>query len=216
MSGARGTASQQQDRRNAADRAGNSRGTAGQQQDRRNAATAQRAGNVAPGVGRSFNPNDRPTNAPFGGMPSYQPRRTQNVTPSYEMSLHNMMALSGMMPGPAMPAKVGMMATGMVPGFQGYQGAVNAPGDYDGPNRFGTQGSTLFPQQQNVQGIQAAGQPKPPMAPPQPAGMSQMQMPAAQLSVPGPSQYGVNLPSYGYFGKPPALQRPKSAIMGGI
>src|SRR5688572_12644737 len=176
MSGARGTASQQQDRRNAADRAGNSRGTAGQQQDRRNAATAQRAGNVAPGVGRSFNPNDRPTNAPFGGMPSFQPRRTQNPTPSYEMSLHNMMELSKMMPGPAMGPRAlgGALGLGIGPDFRGSTGMVNGPGDYDGPNRFGTQGSTLFPNR-GVQGIQAAGQPKP-MAPPQPAGMSQMQM----------------------------------------
>lgn len=55
MSGARGTDSQQQDRRNAADHARNNpagdRGTKSQQQDRRNMEAARRAGNAAPGVG---------------------------------------------------------------------------------------------------------------------------------------------------------------------
>lgn len=51
-SGARGTASQQQDRRNEADRARGQadRGTRSQQQDRRNMETARAAGNSAPGV----------------------------------------------------------------------------------------------------------------------------------------------------------------------
>jgi hypothetical protein len=206
MSGARGTASQQQDRRNAADRAGNSRGTAGQQQDRRNAATAQRAGNVAPGVGGS-GPNPHDTRA-------RNSRYNQNLIASGPMTMHNMRTLGGMLPGPGMALKAGMMATGLGPQFEGVSPRSATGYSYDGPNRFATMGSSLFPNQ-GVQGIQAAGQ-RPPMAQPQMPGMSQMQMPAAQLSVPGPSQYGVNLPSYGYFGKPPALQRPKSAIMGGI
>jgi hypothetical protein len=54
-SGERGTKSQQQDRRNAADRsranADRDRGTKSQQQDRRNMDAARRAGNAAPGVG---------------------------------------------------------------------------------------------------------------------------------------------------------------------
>lgn len=63
-SGERGTKSQQQDRRNAADReraagggSGRSgeRGTLGQQQDRRNLDTARRSGNAAPGVGANNN-----------------------------------------------------------------------------------------------------------------------------------------------------------------
>lgn len=60
MSGARGTAGQQQDRKNAADRdrsvaGGKSgeRGTRSQQQDRRNMDRARAAGNRAPGVGRN-------------------------------------------------------------------------------------------------------------------------------------------------------------------
>lgn len=57
MSGARGTAGQQQDRRNAADRARGQadRGTRSQQQDRRNMETAKAAGNRAPGVSRGGN-----------------------------------------------------------------------------------------------------------------------------------------------------------------
>jgi hypothetical protein len=217
MSGARGTASQQQDRRNQdnARGAGNSapgvgggfgggRGTMSQQQDRVNMANATRAGNIAPGVERGF----------ARGMNNATARRTINTTPSYEMSLHNMMALSGMLPGPGMAPHVAGMMAGIGPQFTGPRGTVNGPGDYDPTNRFGSNQSQLFANQ-GIQGIQAAGQ-RPPMAQPQMPGMSQMQMPAAQLSVPGPSQYGVNLPSYGYFGTPPAQQRPKSAIMGGI
>jgi hypothetical protein len=222
MSGARGTASQQQDQRNRdnARAAGNSapgvggggfgsggfgngRGTLSQQQDQRNMANATRAGNIAPGVGRGF----------ASGMNNATARRTINTTPSYEMSLHNMMALSGMLPGPGMAPHVAGMMAGIGPQFTGPRGTVNGPGDYDPTNRFGSNQSQLFANQ-GVQGIQSAGAPKP--VTPQMPGMNMMQMPAAQMNVPGPSQYGVNLPSYGYFGKPPALQRPKSAIMGGI
>jgi hypothetical protein len=205
------------------------RGTMGQQQDRRNMETARRAGNVAPGVGRSFSPNDKPMNATYGSLPSFQPRRTQNPTPSYDMTPGNLAKMAAMMGGTLMGGSpltaMGMMgrplgsmagpAIGGLMGFEGYRGAVNGPGDYDGPNRFATNGSAMFPNQQPQmqQGIQAAGAPKPPMAQP---GMGQQQMAPGQFNVPGPSQYGVNLPSYGYFGQPPALKRPQSAIMGGI
>jgi hypothetical protein len=219
MSGARGTASQQQDRRNQdnARGAGNSapgvgggggfgggRGTMSQQQDRVNMANATRAGNMAPGVrGNEFDSRARNS------------RYQQNRIATRPATLGNIaQAISMGMPGPGMIAK----GIAMGAGYDPYSGPVgHTTGySYDGPNRFATNGSSLFPNpQQGIQGIQAAGQ-RPPVAQPQMPGMSQMQMPAAQLSVPGPSQYGVNLPSYGYFGKPPALQRPKSAIMGGI
>lgn len=151
-----------------------------------------------------------------GGMGGLNARRTANPTPSYDMNLHNMIALGGMLPGPGMAPHVGAMIAGIGPQFQGFRGTINGPGDYDPSNRFGSNGSSLFPMQQR-QGIQAAGAPRPMAQPQQPNPMlQQLQMPAAQFNVPGPSQYGVNLPSYGYFGQPPALQRPQSMIMGGI
>jgi hypothetical protein len=157
--------------------------------------------------------NNRPTNRPVDTR--FQPRRTQNITPSYEMSLHNMMELSKMMPGPGMGLRGlgGAFGLGVGPDFQGFTGNRYGPGDYDPANRFGVGNNQSPMQQQGIQGIQAAGLPKPPTPPMQ--GMSPFTMQGGQMSVPGPSQYGVNLPSYGYFGSP-GMPKPKSAIMGGI
>ena len=173
-SGARGTAGQQQDRRNAADRAAGSsmggRGTMGQQQDRRNAATAQRAGNTAPGVERMFNPRD-----PVRGSPPTNMRRTANPTPSYDMSLHNMYELSKALPGPMMGPKVlgGALGLGTGPNFTGYRGNVQGPGDYDPQNRFGTpQGGFLQQQMAQYQ--------RPMQRPAMPAALAQRPMPYGQ------------------------------------
>lgn len=81
-----------------------------------------------------------PTNGPLGGMnPNhYGGRRTTNPTQSYEMSLHNMVELGKMMPGPMMGLRGLGAALGIGgPQFSGSTGMVNGPGDYDGPNRFG-------------------------------------------------------------------------------
>jgi hypothetical protein len=75
----------------------------------------------------------------LGFDPRFQKRRTQNVTPSYEMSLHNMMELAKMMPGPSMGIR-GLGAVtgfGLGPEFEGYTGNVMGPGDYDPTNRTG-------------------------------------------------------------------------------
>jgi hypothetical protein len=77
----------------------------------------------------------------------------------------------------------------------------------------GTGNGGQFVQAPGVQPIQAAGLPQAPAA--QQPGLARFGMPGGQMNVPGPSQYGVNLPSYGYFGSP-GMQMPKSAIMGGI
>jgi hypothetical protein len=137
-SGARGTAGQQQDRRNAADRAGNSRGTMGQQQDRRNYTGAQRVGLAAPGVERQFNPHD-----PIRGTPPTNMRRTANPTPAYDLTPHNVweaLKFAGtIMGGPTSMLKAGigaMLGNSPMPEFEGYQGQVQGPGDYDGTNRF--------------------------------------------------------------------------------
>lgn len=83
-----------------------------------------------------------PRNGPLGGMnpQHYGGRRTANPTPSYDMSLHNMMELSKMVPGPGMGLRGlgGALGLGTGPNFTGSRGMVNGPGDYDGPNRFGT------------------------------------------------------------------------------
>lgn len=233
-SGERGTASQQQDRRNAADHAAGSsmggRGTMGQQQDRRNTAAAQRAGNAAPGVGRSFSPGDRATNSPYGGMPSFQPRRSVNPTPSYDMTLGNLAKVGMMLGGAAIGGSpltaMGMMGRplgsalgpgiGAMMGFDGYRGAVNGPGDYDGPNRFATLGSSLFPGApaaspgMGMPGAAGAARPNP-MNPT----MQGLTMPGQYLSVGGAGlpSYGAQVPGFNFYGPqggggvPPAVPR---------
>lgn len=69
-------------------------------------------------------------------------RRTANPTPSYDLSLHNLREMMGMMPLGPMSAVSSVMGAlgvpGFAPDFQGYNGNVQGPGDYDPTNRFGT------------------------------------------------------------------------------
>jgi hypothetical protein len=97
-------------------------------------------------------------------------------------------------------------ASGSTPGGPG--------GGYGGQFAGGGTGNAGQQFASNVPGVQA---PRPVQAAgvQQPIGMSPFTMQGGQMNVPGPSQYGVNLPSYGYFGSP-GMQKPKSAIMGGI
>lgn len=213
MSGERGTKSQQQDRRNQADRdraaaggSGNSgaRGTLSQQQDRRNMANAQRAGNIAPGVDRDF----------VSGMKNATMRRTLNPSPSYPMSLHNMIELSKMLPGPGMGLRAlgGALGLGIGPEFEGPMGMANTPGDMDPTNRAGTNPMNTVPMP-GVQGITPAGQGG--AGAPTMPGMTPLAMQPAMLGgpVPGLQDYSVQLPGYNYFGQPPALTRPPGTGM---
>jgi hypothetical protein len=78
----------------------------------------------------------------LGTRPAFQPRRTANVTPSYEMSLHNLREVMGMMPLGPMSAVGSFMGAlgvpGFAPEFEGFTGNVMGPGDYDPSNRFAT------------------------------------------------------------------------------
>jgi hypothetical protein len=99
--------------------------------------------------------NNRAVNAPFGGLSRQQFRRTPNVTPSYDMSLHNMMELAKMMPGPMMGlrglgAAVGL---GTGPNFTGATGNVHGPGDYDPTNRFAGDGLLMRMRQRAGRGL---------------------------------------------------------------
>jgi hypothetical protein len=96
-------------------------------------------------------------------------------------------------------------ASGSTPGTPGGNGGQFAGG---GTGNAGQQFASNVPGVQAPRPVQAAGVQ-------QPVGMSPFTMQGGQMNVPGPSQYGVNLPSYGYFGSP-GMQKPKSAIMGGI
>lgn len=84
----------------------------------------------------------RPTNAPFGGMPPRQFRRSVNPTTTRPLTAHNIIEALGMMPlGPmssvgAMLGAVGV--PGFAPEFEGPEGHAYGPGDYDPSNRFGT------------------------------------------------------------------------------
>lgn len=77
-----------------------------------------------------------------GTRPAFQPRRTQNVTPSYELTPHNVIEALGMAPlGPmsAVGSFLGALGVpGFAPQFEGFTGNVMGPGDYDGPNAFYT------------------------------------------------------------------------------
>lgn len=92
-----------------------------------------------------------PTNAPYAGQGGLNARRTVNPTPSYEMSLHNMMELAKMMPGVGMPARMAMTIAGYGPEFQGSTGTVNGTGDYDPSNRFGLGLLTRMNQRRGLQ-----------------------------------------------------------------
>jgi hypothetical protein len=193
-------------------RFGGNRGTLSQQQDRINQASARAHGNIAPGVPEGF----------VRGMNLATSRRTVNPTTTRPLTPHNLweafkaMPMSGIGAVNLLGGALGV--PGMGPQYEGQVGMANSPGDYDPSNRFGTTDSRMF--RPNVAPVQAAGAAQPSQAPMGGGGLNQMQVPAAQFSIPGPSQYGVNLPSYGYFGQPPAQARPPrtpmSMIMGGI
>lgn len=88
-----------------------------------------------------------PTNGLFGGMGGLNARRTPNATPSYDMSLHNMVELGRFAtPGPGLVSGLGRMVAGYGPDFTGYRGMVNGPGDYDPKNVAGAIGSAVTPQ----------------------------------------------------------------------
>jgi hypothetical protein len=107
--------------------------------------------------------------------------------------------------GPMIAFDGNQPVTGGFPSMGGMPAGTNSPQPGGGTGNGGQ-----FAQAPGVQPVQAAGVPRAPTQ--QMAGMSPFTAPGGQLSVPGPSQYGVNTPSYGYFGSP----KPKSAIMGGI
>jgi hypothetical protein len=75
-----------------------------------------------------------------GTRPTFQPRRTQNVTPSYELTPHNIQQALGMAPlGPmsAVGSLLGALGVpGFAPEFEGFTGNVMGPGDYDPRNRI--------------------------------------------------------------------------------
>lgn len=150
-------------------------------------------------------------------------RYSQNTIATRPATFGNIaQALVGGLPGPGMIAKAGMM----IGGYDPYSGPVrHTTGySYDPKNMAGMSnpgndmsrfGSFQLPyRKQAVQPMRPAGAPAA-QAPTMP-GMTPLTMAPGQINIPGPSQYSVNLPSYGYFGTPPALQRPKSAILGGI
>jgi hypothetical protein len=111
--------------------------------------------------------------------------------------------------GPMIAFDGNQPVTGGFPSMGGGVPGSPQPGGGTGNGGQLAQGPGVQP----TQGIQAAGLPQAPAA--QQQGLSRFGMPGGQMNVPGPSQYGVNLPSYGYFGSP-GMQKPKSAIMGGI
>lgn len=86
-------------------------------------AAGSRAGNVGAG-GRA------PGHADNGGPKSGNPaavglnplKYTARPTVSYPFSLHNMITAMGMLPSPALPAKVGAMMAGIGPQFEGPMG----------------------------------------------------------------------------------------------
>lgn len=114
-----------------------------------------------------------------GGMGGLNARRTANPTPSYDMSLHNMRALAGLMPGVGMAPSVAAMGMGFGPQFQGSRGIVNGPGDYDPTNRFGTNESAMM-------------QARPKMGVTQPAARPPMAAQPGLMAHTGPSQWLTN------------------------
>jgi hypothetical protein len=113
--------------------------------------------------------------------------------------------------GPMIAFDGNQPVTGGFPSLGGENGGGISPQPGGGTGNGGQ--FAQAPGVQPMQGVQAAGQPQ--AAAPQQPGLARFGMPGGQMNVPGPSQYGVNLPSYGYFGSP-GMQKPKSAIMGGI
>jgi hypothetical protein len=116
--------------------------------------------------------------------------------------------------GPMIAFDGNQPVTGGFPSIGGNNGGGISPQPGGGTGMANAGGMGAAPQVAGVQGVQSAGLPRAAAAPQQP-GLARFGMPGGQMNVPGPSQYGVNLPSYGYFGSP-GVQKPKSAIMGGI
>jgi hypothetical protein len=77
----------------------------------------------------------------LGFDPRFNPRRRQNVTPSYELTPHNVVEALGMAPLGPMSAVGSMLGAlgvpGFAPEFEGFTGNVMGPGDYDPTNRTG-------------------------------------------------------------------------------
>lgn len=197
---------------------------------------AARAGGGFSGRGAAFGGNDRPgqvgrggsafasramqnpmqdaafgtgiRGAPFAGMGGLNARRTPNVSPSYQGTLGNFAkAISRGIPGPGMIGGAIADIAGLRSGFTGYTGQRFGPGDYDAQNRGPADRMMELGTRQRPMPRVAPIAP-PPAIPPLGTGF----VPAASLSVPGMGSYGVNLPSYGYFGQPGQV-RP-SAILG--
>ena len=85
-----------------------------------------------------FSPNDKPKRSIWERV--FQPRRTPNPTPSYKATLHNIGVLSGLTPGPAMPAKIAGMIAGLGPQFEDYTGMKMGPGDWDPKDKIARPG----------------------------------------------------------------------------
>lgn len=67
-------------------------------------------------------------------------RRKPATAPSYKATLHNMGVLSGVMPGPGMPAKIAGMIAGIGPQYRDYTGVVNTPGEWDPKDKIADTG----------------------------------------------------------------------------
>jgi hypothetical protein len=167
----------------------------------------KRGGGVGDGTGGGMSGNGRDgrdgmgnRNGGFGGgMGGLNARRSVNPTPSYDMSLHNMRALSGMLPGPGMAINAAKMAMGLGPQFEGPRGTINGPGDYDGPNRFATLGSNINPLK--ALNLAAALKPKPTGAVKTAPVNPMMSQPGLNLSS-GLAGYGTYRPGYNFIGRP--------------
>jgi hypothetical protein len=169
----------------------------------------KRGGGVGDGTGGGMSGNGRDgrdgmgnRNGGFGGgMGGLNARRSVNPTPSYDMSLHNMRALSGMLPGPGMAINAAKMAMGLGPQFEGPRGTINGPGDYDGPNRFATLGSNINPGQRQGLNLAQTFRPKPTGAVKMPQQNPMMRRPGLQMNS-GLQGYGTFRPGYSFIGGP--------------
>lgn len=96
----------------------------------------------APTKGAQFSPGDKPRPSIWERV--FQPRRTPNPTPSYKATLHNIGVLSGLTPGPALPAKIAGMIAGLGPQFEDYTGMKMGPGDWDPKDKIAPSGLPDF------------------------------------------------------------------------
>lgn len=133
-------------------------------------------------------------------------RRSANPTPSYDMSLHNMVQAGMMAAGPL--SGLARSIAGYGPSFQGYHGMVQGAGDYDPKNMAMQVGPGMgmtaagyaaqqHPQHPHPQGLLS----KPPAQPAQPQGLQAMTAPGGFLGqqVPGLAPYGQQFNAYKYF-----------------